>query len=151
MLNLYAPYLIYIDFRTLSIIAIFFDQYRNISINQYQMEANNNTSNDLFNNPFNVDIIIIGSGPAAFTAGIYAARANKTVILLEGQLSPDIMPGGQLTTTTEVENFPGFPDGIDGFELVDNMRKQAIKFGTNVISETVITLDMKSETNKYFK
>ena len=89
-------------------------------------------------------VIIIGSGPAAFTAAIYAARADQSPILLEGEISPEITPGGQLTTTTDIENFPGFPDGIDGFELVENMKKQCIKFGTKVLSETVVSVDLSA-------
>lgn len=87
----------------------------------------------------NYDIIIIGGGPAGFTAGIYGARANHSTLILEGTL-----PGGQLTTTTEVENFPGFPKGIDGNELVSQMREQAIRFGAVDKFESVDSVDMSS-------
>jgi thioredoxin reductase (NADPH) len=73
------------------------------------------------------NIIIIGTGCAGFTAGIYAARANLNPLIVEGK-----QPGGQLTTTSEVENFPGFPEGVDGFMLMDNLRKQALKFGARI-------------------
>jgi len=106
-----------------------------------------NKQSNKMSGSIDVDLVIIGSGPAAFTAAIYAARANQNPVLFEGMISPEITPGGQLTTTTDIENFPGFPDGIDGFELVDNMKKQAIKFGTKVISQTVISVDLSASSN----
>src|SRR3984957_4565989 len=86
-------------------------------------------------------LVIIGSGPAAYTAAIYAARANLSPPLYEGFFSRPA--GGQLMTTTEVENYPGFPDGITGPHLMEQMRKQAEKFGTAVLTEDVTAVDLK--------
>src|SRR5438045_7783084 len=85
-------------------------------------------------------VIIVGSGWAGLTAAIYAARANLNPVVLEGR-----QPGGQLSTTTLVENFPGFPDGIDGPQLILNMHKQAEKFGARFSYAEVTDFDMSNK------
>ncbi|MEM7181872.1 MAG: thioredoxin-disulfide reductase [Spirochaetota bacterium] len=86
-------------------------------------------------------VVIIGSGPAGHTAAIYAARANLNPVMYEGFMAGGIAAGGQLTTTTEVENFPGFPDGVDGTELTQLFRQQSEKYGTKILTQTVTKVD----------
>ncbi|GMF05521.1 unnamed protein product [[Candida] boidinii] len=93
-------------------------------------------------------VTIIGSGPAAHTAAIYLARAEMQPVLYEGMLANGIAPGGQLTTTTEIENFPGFPAGIEGSKLMENMREQSVRFGTEVITETISKVDFSARPFK---
>ena len=89
-------------------------------------------------------IVIIGSGPAAWTAAVYAARANLDPLVFEGEPVGTSIPGGQLMTTTEVENYPGFAEGITGPELMDRMRQQALRFGTRVVSEAIERVDFSA-------
>ncbi|KAI9333682.1 hypothetical protein BDR26DRAFT_868009 [Obelidium mucronatum] len=96
-------------------------------------------------------VVIIGSGPAGHTAAIYLARANLNPVMYEGFLAAGVAAGGQLTTTTDVENFPGFPDGIGGQEIMDQMRKQSLKFGTNIITETISKIDLSQRPFKLWR
>ena len=103
------------------------------------------------------DVIIIGSGPAGLTAAIYASRANLEPVMLEGEpSSTSDQPGGQLMLTTDVENFPGYPDGVMGPEMMEQFKAQAERFGTEVIFEAVTELDVsarpfriKTDFNEY--
>ncbi|GAA4210680.1 thioredoxin-disulfide reductase [Actinocatenispora rupis] len=89
------------------------------------------------------NLIIVGSGPAGYTAAVYAARANLNPLVIEGAQS-----GGALMTTTEVENFPGFPDGIDGPDLMDNMRKQAERFGAELLTDDVSRVELSGAVKR---
>jgi thioredoxin reductase (NADPH) len=88
------------------------------------------------------DVIIVGSGPAGYTAAVYAARANLKPLVFEGSITA----GGALMTTTDVENFPGFPDGIMGPDLMDKMRAQAERFGAEMVTDDVISMDLTGPT-----
>ncbi len=87
------------------------------------------------------EVVIVGSGPAGYTAAIYAARAQLNPVMYEGSVTA----GGALMNTTEVENFPGFIDGIMGPDLMDNMRKQAKRFGTELITDDVVEMDLTGD------
>lgn len=91
------------------------------------------------------NIIILGTGCAGFTAGIYTARANLNPLILEGK-----QPGGQLTTTSEVENFPGFPEGVDGYSLMDQLRKQAIRFGAKIENSFIDKVNFNENSKTLF-
>lgn len=96
-------------------------------------------------------VVIIGSGPAGHTAAIYLARANLKPVMFEGFMAAGVAAGGQLTTTTEVENFPGFPEGMTGSQLMDRMREQSIKFGTIIHTETVSKVDFSQRPFKVWR
>lgn len=86
-------------------------------------------------------LAILGSGPAAWTAALYASRANLKPLVYEGTLSREMIPGGQLMWTTDIENFPGFPEGLGGQELMDRMKSQAVRFGARVETDDVEEVD----------
>ncbi len=81
--------------------------------------------------------LILGSGPAGYTAGIYAGRAGLNPVILEG-----LQPGGQLTTTTEIENFPGYPEGVDANDMMDDLRRQAERYGAQILSNIATKIDL---------
>lgn len=87
-------------------------------------------------------VVIIGSGPAAWTAAVYAARADLDPVVYEGQGSRDMIPGGQLMWTTDVENYPGFPEGIGGQDLMMRMKDQAVRFHTRVVTQDIVGVDL---------
>src|SRR6266542_1923597 len=93
-------------------------------------------------------VVIIGSGPAGWTAALYAARANLSPLVYEGAISEEnrlrgTLPLGQLNLTTEVENYPGFHEGIDGPSLMIKMREQAERYGSRIITEDIVSVDLK--------
>ena len=91
------------------------------------------------------DVIIIGGGPAGLTAGLYTARARLNVLLIER-----LAPGGQVLTTDWVENYPGFPEGVSGFELIERMKNQAEAFGLPIVSEEVSGFDLSQDIKTVF-
>ena len=89
-------------------------------------------------------VVIIGSGPAAWTAAIYAARASLNPLVFEGAGSRTMIPGGQLMFTTDVENYPGFPEGVSGIDMMLDFKKQAVRFDTRVFTEDIVEVDFSS-------
>lgn len=87
-------------------------------------------------------LVIVGSGPAGHTAAIYSARADLSPLMFEGFMAGGVAAGGQLTTTNDVENYPGFPEGINGPEMMDLFRRQSVRFGTRILTETVEKVDL---------
>lgn len=96
------------------------------------------------------NVIIIGSGPAGYTAALYASRANLEPLVFEGEPSKDILPGGQLMTTTEVENYPGYPEGVTGPQMMEEFKKQAERFGTRCLWKTVTKIDFDGPPFKVY-
>jgi thioredoxin reductase (NADPH) len=90
------------------------------------------------------NIVIIGSGPAGHTAAIYTARAGLSPVMFEGFMAGGVAAGGQLTTTNDIENFPGFPEGISGAQLMDQMRAQSVQNGASVRTETISKVDFQN-------
>ena len=91
----------------------------------------------------NERVVIVGSGPAAWTAAVYAARARLEPLVFEGAPSREMIPGGQLMFTTEVENYPGFPEGVDGQTLMMNMKAQAERFDTRVVTDDIVDVEVR--------
>ena len=90
-------------------------------------------------------LVIVGSGPAGWTAAIYGARANLNPLVYEGAGSRTMIPGGQLMFTTDVENYPGFPDGVGGIEMMMDFKKQALRFDTRVVTEDIVEVDFSRQ------
>ncbi len=96
------------------------------------------------------NVVIVGSGPAGHTAAIYAARARLEPLMFEGFMAGGVAPGGQLTTTTDVENYPGFPHGIDGQQLMAEMRQQSLNCGARIETKTVERVDLGTRPFQVF-
>lgn len=96
------------------------------------------------------NLVIVGGGCAGYTAGIYAGRANLKPLLIEGTFDMGLVPGGQLTMTSDVENFPGFAEGILGMDLMDNMREQAVKSGAVILEKSVVRINFDSSPFEIF-
>ena len=89
-------------------------------------------------------LVIIGSGPAGWTCAIYAARANLQPLVFEGMPSQQLLPGGQLMFTTEVENYPGFPHGVQGPEMMAKFKEQAERFKTRIVTDDIVEVDFRN-------
>jgi thioredoxin reductase (NADPH) len=95
-------------------------------------------------------LVVVGSGPAAWTAAIYAARANLDPIVYEGAGSRTMIPGGQLMFTTDIENYPGFPEAVSGQELMAHFRKQAERFGTRIVTDDIVRVDFHAYPRRLY-
>ena len=91
-------------------------------------------------------VVIIGSGPAGWTAALYASRANLEPLLYEGAPTQEMIPGGQLMFTTDVENFPGYPNGVTGQEMMGHFKEQGMRFGTRVVTDDIVKCDFSQRT-----
>jgi thioredoxin reductase (NADPH) len=131
LINIYIYYYLNIKSEIMSL-------FKKLETNSIESGGQNNA-----NESEKVKCLIIGSGPAGYTAAIYAARANLKPVLYKG-----LQPGGQLTTTTGVENFPGYPDGIDGTKMMEDIEKQAARFGTDIRWGIAVSVDFSARLHK---
>ncbi|KAF2074923.1 hypothetical protein CYY_003756 [Polysphondylium violaceum] len=139
-----------------SLVSILKTSISSSNSNRTLLFSNNSNSNNIYIKRHKMTdqkvekVVIIGSGPAGHTAGIYAGRARLNPLMYEGFMAGGVAAGGQLTTTTEIENFPGFPGDISGTQLMDNMREQSIKCGTRIETQTIEKVDFSARPFKLY-